>query len=90
MTLRDWAVASQAIHGPHGNTCDCCGKAFAIGERVYRDHDHQTGQARGLLCYQCNRFTAGSADLERLFDVLIYFCRVRVFYLRQATLGASQ
>ncbi len=45
----------RKIFGDHNELCDICGvpqkeltKAFCI------DHDHKTGQVRGLLCNRCN------------------------------------
>jgi Recombination endonuclease VII len=36
-----------------GGVCAICGKP--PGERaLHVDHDHETGQVRGLLCYSCN------------------------------------
>jgi len=31
--------------------CACCGKR---AKRLIVDHDHQTNEVRGLLCYRCN------------------------------------
>jgi len=41
--------------------CAICGsvEADSLGRRMYLDHDHQTGKARGLLCGKCN-FGIGS------------------------------
>lgn len=36
-----------------GEVCNICG-AEAKTRRLHRDHDHQTGRARGLLCFRCN------------------------------------
>lgn len=35
--------------------CGICGKAEYISGREFSvDHDHQTGQVRGILCSECN------------------------------------
>jgi hypothetical protein len=38
-----------------GELCAICGAAPKT-RRLHIDHDHRTGQVRGLLCYRCNRF----------------------------------
>ena len=35
--------------------CGICGKPPKPGKRLHRDHDHATGEPRGLLDLQCNR-----------------------------------
>ena len=37
-----------------GEHCGICGKS-PQSRRLDRDHDHHTGQPRGLLCHRCNR-----------------------------------
>lgn len=34
--------------------CAICGKADDTGKRLAVDHDHTTGEKRGLLCMKCN------------------------------------
>lgn len=37
-----------------GGTCDICGKT-SLGKVAHSvDHDHTTGEIRGLLCRSCN------------------------------------
>lgn len=39
-----------------GEDCNICGAKRLPGQRrLARDHDHKTGQARGILCIRCNR-----------------------------------
>lgn len=38
-----------------GERCNICGRPPGPRRRLDRDHDHRTGEARGLLCHSCNR-----------------------------------
>jgi hypothetical protein len=38
----------------HDNRCDICRKEFSKARKPHIDHDHETGQRRGLLCRGCN------------------------------------
>lgn len=37
----------------YGETCNICG-AEPGTRRLHRDHDHSTGEPRGILCFRCN------------------------------------
>jgi hypothetical protein len=38
-----------------GDRCGICQRPPSAARRLDRDHDHRTGQPRGLLCHRCNR-----------------------------------
>ena len=40
----------------YGEQCGICGAKPAPKKKLQRDHDHETGEPRGLLCFRCNRF----------------------------------
>ena len=48
----------QRLVDAHGSACGICGKR----KRLAIDHDHNTGDVRGLLCYRCNRHLAAIED----------------------------
>jgi Recombination endonuclease VII len=49
-----------------GGVCYCCGQSEPVkGRRLSVDHNHQTGQIRGLLCSRCNPILG---KLERAFQ----------------------
>lgn len=45
-----------------GETCGICGAAPPEGRKLYRDHSHASGLARGLLCFVCNRTLTNRVD----------------------------
>jgi len=58
----------EHLEGAQGNVCAICGEPE---QRIYRgktrrsldiDHDHATGEIRGLLCSACNRMLANARD----------------------------
>jgi hypothetical protein len=55
------------------NCCGICG-CFAGEERLCVDHDHETGEVRGLLCQLCNKalglFKDDKGSLERAIAYL--------------------
>lgn len=50
LTVADYEEILQEQKG----VCKICGKPCATGNRLAVDHNHDTGQVRGLLCYRCN------------------------------------
>lgn len=38
-----------------GERCGICTREPSATRRLDRDHDHKTGEPRGLLCHRCNR-----------------------------------
>lgn len=38
-----------------GGVCAICGETCVSGNALAVDHDHKTGEVRGLLCANCNR-----------------------------------
>jgi len=53
-----------------GEHCGVC-NARPAGKRLDRDHDHNTGLPRGLLCRRCNRLL--TRRLEPLLPGMIVY-----------------
>jgi len=55
-----------------GNVCECCGESDP--DKLRRDHNHDTGLTRALLCDFCNRGAGFVADdparLRKLADIM--------------------
>ena len=53
--------------------CAICGKNQNLFKhRLNLDHNHKTGQLRGLLCYYCNKFRVGRNTYETSAQVTRY------------------
>lgn len=79
----EWERISFEIHGTvwEYGACGVCGR-MPIGNRHDRDHDHDTGQIRGLACtgdFGCNRMMPRKLTAERarvlaqLLDLDLYY-----------------
>lgn len=67
-------IASKPATHTHDDICEICGKhetatgRYGKPRRLSRDHNHFTGNLRGLLCSRCNRglgFFGDAPDLIR-------------------------
>lgn len=44
----------EAMLSEQGGVCMICGRPPRKGSSLHVDHDHETGEVRGLLCFRCN------------------------------------
>jgi Recombination endonuclease VII len=89
MSMADVALLSVLIHGGVPYACGSCGREREPGKLRYRDHDHETAEVRGLLCYQCNRLALAANTLGGLLALLRYLVRAKLFYARRRLQGVS-
>ncbi len=77
----------KAILASQGGCCAICGdtQGSASAEDLFVDHDHATGQVRGLLCNGCNAALGCMQDVpERLEAAAEYLRRTRAVILVKA------
>lgn len=48
-----------AIYEAQGGKCAICQRATGASKNLSVDHDHETGEVRGLCCTPCNRDVLG-------------------------------
>jgi hypothetical protein len=49
----------DAYYKAQGGRCAICRRATGKARRLAVDHNHKTGEVRGLLCNLCNRYVIG-------------------------------
>ncbi len=79
-TLRDdsyavYATVAAEVHGVTDESCCVCGRPRHEAMRHHRDHDHVTGQPRGIVCFQCNSLMPRLLTLERARLIVAYLER---------------
>lgn len=58
-------LLDEVLHRAEHGTCEICGKAAPVDayhKRHHIDHDHKTGEYRGILCKDCNRMLGSARD----------------------------
>jgi hypothetical protein len=67
--LRSKYSITEAIYknmlAAQGGVCAICSRA-PKGLNLNVDHDHKTGQVRGLLCFFCNKYMIGRRRREHV------------------------
>ena len=93
-TLRDdpypvFRAVNADIHGGAfggewgADCCGVCGKPPTTERHMDRDHDHRTGNPRGLACpgnQGCNALMPRQLTLERARLIVAYLERVEAYY----------
>jgi hypothetical protein len=64
--------AYELLHAYQGGRCAICQKATGKARRLAVDHDHQTGEVRGLLCKPCNYVLLGRYGADALARAIAY------------------
>lgn len=55
----------EALLKKQNGICAICKEPCRSGRRLCVDHNHETGQVRGLLCVYCNRNIVGIIDTSK-------------------------
>lgn len=60
----------RRMYEAQGGRCAICRRATGKARKLAVDHNHQTGEVRGLLCKPCNRYGLGvfARDNPEIFD----------------------
>lgn len=60
----------KILYDAQGGRCAICRRATGATRKLAVDHDHKTGEIRGLLCKPCNRYGLGmfARDNPEVFD----------------------
>ncbi|MDF3280889.1 endonuclease VII domain-containing protein [Gordonia sp. N1V] len=66
----------ERLYLAQGGRCYACRRATGKTRRLSVDHDHRTGEVRGLLCRPCNTLLGRARDavefFQRFIDYLQY------------------
>lgn len=64
------------MHEEQNGCCKICSRKFKQGVSAHVDHDHDTGEVRGLLCMNCNTGIGKLGDSPmRCLDAVIYLLK---------------
>jgi hypothetical protein len=64
ITLQEYDAMFEA----QGGMCAICGEPRPEERTLHVDHDHETGEIRGLLCFRCNNALGDLRDDYELFQ----------------------
>lgn len=62
----------EKLYVYQGRKCFICRRATGASKRLAVDHNHETGEVRGLLCKSCNHDLLGKYNVEALYRAIHY------------------
>jgi hypothetical protein len=65
----------EAMYAAQGGRCAVCRKATGKARRLAVDHNHATGEPRGLVCGPCNILIGKLADDPAAFEAIANYLR---------------
>lgn len=65
-----------ALHRDHNGKCAVCGYREEVPRDLCVDHDHETGEVRGLLCRSCNPIVGANQDHRAYLHKALGYLRV--------------
>lgn len=80
VTYQAFEAFNRDVHGAEPDACGVCGRPKHEAMNHHREHDHVTGNPRGLACFQCNSLMPRLLTLERAELVVAYLRRVHEHY----------
>lgn len=73
--LRNFGITEEQYDGllrlQDGRCAVCHRHASTFRKRMSLDHDHKTGEIRGILCINCNRYIVGRHRRESGAELLL-------------------
>lgn len=73
------AAQYDALYEYQGGKCYLCKRATGKTRRLSVDHDHATGEVRGLLCRPCNDILGHARDDTLFFERAIRYLQYPPF-----------
>jgi hypothetical protein len=84
LSAAEWRELHCEIHSVDVDQCGICLKRSSEVGRLYREHNHTTGEARGLACFRCNKVILGRATELELRRAVAYLERVALHWTENA------
>jgi hypothetical protein len=84
--LRKYGLAVEDFHNLvriQENKCACCEDTFTRTPHV--DHNHETGEVRGLLCSNCNTMLGQAKDDPNRLEAGVAYLQTRGGYEKKTT-----
>lgn len=77
--LRKYGITEEqynALLKKQDGHCALCPRTVEkSGKKLSVDHNHKTGEIRGLLCYRCNKFLVGRHTDPYLVELMAAYLR---------------
>jgi len=85
--VRMWNITSKhglsseqyhALMNRQNSMCAICGEQLYLDSRTHVDHDHSTGDIRGILCHYCNTGIGLFKDKPEVLEKAIKYLARRI------------